>query len=152
MDRPPAPLLPHLPTHLAARVELRMHLFERCAALVIAELEAREGGDRSAAEAIRAERDDLRGAWEHLATAPGAPVGRFADALDGATTELAHREEVDARLREHLLALGAAAARRLPPAGPVGAPRGAPHGRSYPHLSLLLDGGRAPDPTLNVMR
>jgi hypothetical protein len=107
------------------RTHARMHLFERCAALLLAELDARESGDRLGAEALRAERDALRTAWEDLggAGAPATadqPAGTsaeattFAEALDGAATELAHREAVDAALRERLAALGAAAARAMP--------------------------------------
>lgn len=95
------------------RSRARMALFERCAALLLAELDARESGDRLGAEALRAERDALRAAWEGLGTAPVSPEMTFPEALDGATTELAHRDAVDQALRERLAALGAAAARAI---------------------------------------
>jgi ABC-type transporter Mla subunit MlaD len=94
-----------------------MHLFERCAALLLAELDARESGDRLGAAALRAERDALQHAWEELgapATTSAAPGGDFALTLEAASTELAHREAVDTALRERLAALGAAAARAMP--------------------------------------
>lgn len=124
-----------------------MHLFERCAALLLAELEAREIGDRVAADSLRSERDALRDAWEGLASAPGAAAGTFADALSGATTELAHREEVEARLRERLRSLSVAAARRLPPSAPGAAVAAAPPPRSGPRL---VDGRKTPVRTLNI--
>ena len=100
------------------RSHARMHLFERCAALLLAELDARESGDRLGAEALRAERDALRTAWEDLGTAPpsaGSAEATFAESLDSAATELAQRDAVDEALRERLMALGAAAARAMPP-------------------------------------
>lgn len=123
-----------------ARVELRMHLFERCAALLLAEVRARETGDREAADAMRSERDALRVAWEDLATAPGAPATTFGDALEGATAELRHREDVEARLRESLRGLGGPAGWRLPVGASVNPPAGAPRPRPGP---WQLD-GRAP--------
>ena len=95
------------------RSQARMALFERCAALLLAELDARESGDQLGAEALRAERDALHAAWEGLGTVPVSPEVTFPEALDNATTELAHREAVDQALRERLAALGAAAARTL---------------------------------------
>jgi hypothetical protein len=104
-----------------------MHLFERCAALLLAELDARETGDRLGADALRAERTELHSAWEQLgipalpANGPDAP---FAEALHDAEVEIAHREAVDVALRERLIALGAAAARALPPKARASLPAG----------------------------
>lgn len=112
-----------------------MHLFERCAALLLAELDARESGDRLGAEALRAERDELHSAWTHLgdsAAAAAEPQTSFAEALTDATVEGAHRDAVDIALRERLVALGAAAARALPAKAraslPAGRPTGGPSG------------------------
>ncbi|MDX2182931.1 MAG: hypothetical protein SFW08_02995 [Gemmatimonadaceae bacterium] len=99
-----------------------MQLFERCAALLLAELDAREAGDRLGAEALRAQRDALRDAWEQMGATPPTGVNRvadseppaFGDALRDATVELEHREAVDFALRERILALGAAVARQMP--------------------------------------
>jgi hypothetical protein len=102
-----------------------MQLFERCAALLLAELDAREAGDRLGAEALRAQRDALRDAWEQMGATPSEGSARvsalgaddvppFADALRDATVELEHRELVDFALRERILALGAAVARQMP--------------------------------------
>lgn len=109
------------------RARARMQLFERCAALLLAELDARESGDRLVADAMHAERDALRSAWEALGAAP-ADGATFADALDGATLELSHREAVDQVVRERLAALGAAAARQLAPAGRRRTTAGPRHG------------------------
>lgn len=126
------------------RSKARMHLFERCAALLLAELDAREAGDRLGAEALRAERDELRHAWERLGDpmAPGRDEGApFAEALADATDEVAHREAVDRALRERLVALGAAAARAMPPKARAALPARRPAGRSGdpPPVTRTLD-------------
>lgn len=128
------------------RSHARMHLFERCAALLLAELDARESGDRLGADALRAERDALRHAWEALGVPPaGEPpeAATFAEALDGAETELAHRLAVDDALRERLAALGAAAARAMSPGARSRAalPRGRSPGafRELPPATHALD-------------
>jgi hypothetical protein len=121
-----------------------MHLFERCAALLLAELDARESGDRLGAEALRAQRDELRDAWERLGdpTAPGRNEGMpFAEALADATQEVAHRDAVDHALRERLAALGAAAARALPAKARASLPSRRPGSRPVdpPPASRTLD-------------
>lgn len=105
-----------------------MALFERCAALLLAELDAREAGDRLGADALRAERDAIRTAWEQLgdpemAIATGES---FPEALAAATTELEHREAVEQSLRELLAAIRAADSRtgHLKPRAIPRTPRG----------------------------
>ncbi len=119
----------------------RMRLYERYAHLVADEYALRAAGSRDDAERAGRERLEVQQALEALASSPSTAAA-FAEALADAEAELAHREAVDASLRERLAELGHETARAFEAQRPPGAP-------ALPRPPEPVAHGRPPGTTLD---